>query len=117
MKDSQENFLLRLLGKLNSCSSDTLLALTFCCAFVCLGSTIVGGMAVSYFAPPDPNPPPTVSPAMDTLRTCIYRTADPDLKKYYTEKLLDLEEKENGRQQIVVHQITSPPTSEDASEK
>ena len=108
----KENFFLSLLDKVNSLGTDTILSLTFCCGFVCLSSTIVGGMAVAYFSPPDPNPAPVISPAMHTLKNQVYRSADPELKKYYTEKLLELEEKENGRKQIVVHQI-APVIPED----
>lgn len=102
----KENFLLRLLDKLNTLGTDTLIMLTLCCGFASLGSTIVGGMVVSNFSPPDPSPSATISPAMQMLKTCVYNASDPELKKYYTEKMMELEEKENSRKQIVVlHQI------------
>ena len=108
-----ESFLFRLLDKIGNLSSDALVALVFCCAFFFGSLTIVGGMTVSYFAPPDPNPPPHAtpsSPAMSALNRELRATRDPEMLKYFSEKIMELEQRENSRRQIIINQV-APITS------
>ncbi len=110
----QESFLLRLLDKINGLGTDAILILIVCsvCFFGTL--TIVGGMAVCYYAPPDPNPAPHAqpkSPAMEALIRELRYCNDAELKKHYTQKIMELEERENSRRQIIINQV-APVSSE-----
>jgi hypothetical protein len=109
----RESFIIRFLDKINNLKFDTLVSLTLLGLVFIFSTSIVSCTAVHQFAPPDPNPRPhaiPVSPAMAALKRELYNTNDPELMKYFSEKILELEERENSRRQIIINHV-APITS------
>lgn len=99
--ERKSNFFVAILDRLEKCSGETLLFLFF----IALMKTIIAIVCVCVLFGENSPPEPKVSPLMESLRNELRVSSDHDYCKIVMEHLMELEQRENQRNQVIVFNV------------